>query len=610
MKTLYVGGHHFFNQFSNLEAAIERTEHDDVIELEKDINDVSVTVTKNITINGNGHIITPANGKAAFDCTSFVIFNNIRFDCKSRTNAIVIRNGGKLNNITTNITGAIKSLYPTIVQRSGTLTIEDSKIMFIETYESHGTNPKTKTFFKKSVLNDYYDGFAYLDNDDYNLSKFYGTTNISESDITCAFLKGNCTLSDTILRNFNKAVGTVRMASCELKSTKGKIQRQSNDTVNGPLKDWRPNVIPYALHIAGGKVITEKHSSNMSSGCIGFYMTGGELKIQSTETHNKHARHLIKDGIITFDNVIDDGFYKIKKAHCSIIRSKVNSSMKTKSAMEELNAMIGLSEVKKQLRTIVNTINVNMNYPEKDFGFSHHMIFAGDPGTGKTTIAKLVARALFEIGAIPENKCLEVPASQLVKGFVGQTGEHVESIMKKALGGVLFIDEAYELTIKDGQNTFNNDVLSVLIRYMEDHRNDLIVIAAGYEKEMKEFIASNVGLTRRFQWVTFEDYTPNEMANIFQSMMTKFKEVFTFEDSHILLTECFEQLTDYYLSHPDSKGRITNGGNGGLVRNVFQQVIFARNNRVMDDSYSTMKITHADVIAGFQEEHEKAMKIS
>ena len=123
MKTLYVGGRHFFNRFSNLEAAVERAESEDIIELEKDIFDVSVTITKNITINGNGHIIKPAERKTAFDCTSFVIFNDMEFKCGPRSNAILIRNGGLLNHVKTTITHPVVALYPTIVQRSGTLTV-------------------------------------------------------------------------------------------------------------------------------------------------------------------------------------------------------------------------------------------------------------------------------------------------------------------------------------------------------------------------------------------------------------------------------------------------------------------------------------------------------
>ena len=163
--------------------------------------------------------------------------------------------------------------------------------------------------------------------------------------------------------------------------------------------------------------------------------------------------------------------------------------------------------------------------------------------------------------------------------------------------------------VKDNQNTFNNDAISVLIRYMEEHRGNLIVIAAGYEKEMREFLASNVGLTRRFQWVTFDDYTADEMVGIFFSMTDKYKETFAFANANSLINDCLTNLTGYYLTHPDTKGRITNGGNGGLVRNLFQQIIFARNNRVADNPESTMKIIYEDVIVGFHEEFEKAVHI-
>jgi Cdc6-like AAA superfamily ATPase len=177
-------------------------------------------------------------------------------------------------------------------------------------------------------------------------------------------------------------------------------------------------------------------------------------------------------------------------------------------------------------------------------------------------------------------------------------------------GGVNFIDEAYELMVKDNQNSFNNDALAVLLRYMEDHRKELVVIAAGYEKEMREFLASNIGLTRRFRWVTFEDYTPSEMADIFMMMSERCEENFEMEDPHSILEEKIREITEYYLSHPDSKGRATNGGNGGLVRNIFQEVMFARNNRVADTDMTTMQITMDDIQTGFDVEMQKAINVT
>ncbi len=608
MKTLHVGGKYLLNRFSNLEAAVERADHDDVIELHKDIYNAAIYINKCITINGNGYAISPASGKTALNCAYFVALNNIRFKCAPRTTAVVVQDGGNFTDIETKIVGPARALYPTIVQKGGALTIKDSSIMHMETYKPHG-GEKTITILKNCQLLNYYGGSAYIDDNDVTFSVFRGETSVILSDITCAVFEDECRMHAATLHNFNKVKGNTAIECCKLKVNSGDITRYSDEPKDGPLGHLKSNVIPYALHIAGAKVKVTDYSLDVESGCIGFYMTSGSLNIVSTDNHNSMARHLIKGGSVTFTDVTDDSLYELKNVHCGFVRSHVNTSNKTESAMEKLNSMIGLETVKKQLRTIVNTINVNMKYPEKDFGFSHHMIFAGDPGTGKTTVAKLAAEALFEIGAIRENKCMEVPANQMIKGFVGQTGEHVEAVMKKALGGVLFIDEAYELMVKDGQNTFNNDALSVLLRYMEDHRDDLIVIAAGYEKEMKEFLASNVGLTRRFQWISFEDYTVDEMVRIFMSMAGQYKESFDFENPSHNLSDCFCKLTKVYLSHPDAKGRITNGGNAGLVRNLFQQVIFARNNRVADCPESTMNITECDIQKGFLEELEKAEKI-
>lgn len=597
MKTFYVGGHRLFNCFDNLEAAVECAECGDVIELKKDVHDVSVTITKEITINGNGHTITPLKKKAALNGLSFVTLNNIQFNCGPCTNAIFVRKGAELNNIVTNIEGPVSTMYPTIVQRGGTLLIKDSRITFMETYRAHGTNPETKTIMKGCILWGCYDEASGLSIDTDKLSKFRGITDLFESRIECACFEGNAKLFKVMLWNFNRITGSAKLDSCGFVTSADRVPKESI------------NLTPYCLWIKGGTVEITKYSCTLATNCLGFYMTSGTLDIHSSIGKHKSAFHRIKGGSISFTNVIDNGFYRITDAHCRIVCSTVNSSLESKSAMDKLDAMVGLTSVKKQLRTILNTICINTKYPEKNFGFSNHMVFAGDPGTGKTTVAKLVARTLYEIGAIPEDKCMEVPASQLVKGFVGQTAEHVESVMKEALGGVLFIDEAYELAVKDSQNTFNNDVLGVLIRYMEDYRDSLVVIAAGYEKEMKEFLSSNVGLIRRFQWISFEDYTPSEMVAIFRSMMDSVNEEYAFENGDWLLKDCFEQLTTYYLMHPDAKGRTTNGGNGGLVRNLFQQIIFARNNRIMNDPKSTMEITYADIMAGYQEEVEKTKNV-
>lgn len=225
--------------------------------------------------------------------------------------------------------------------------------------------------------------------------------------------------------------------------------------------------------------------------------------------------------------------------------------------------------------------------------------------THNTTIARIVAQALFEVGAIPENKITMATSDEFVKGYIGQSGENTRRILDKALGGVLFIDEAYQLTVKPGEKSFNSDVLSVLIRYMEDHRSDLVVIAAGYNKEMKEFLASNVGLTRRFQWIQFNNYTNKELAEIFELMRHSYGDKFADPKLELALEPLFTKLTNLNLSIPDANGRRTNGGNGGLVRNVYQAIAQARNNRVATTG-GDADFTQSDVAQGFQVEINKA----
>lgn len=227
--------------------------------------------------------------------------------------------------------------------------------------------------------------------------------------------------------------------------------------------------------------------------------------------------------------------------------------------------------------------------------------------THNTTVGKIYAKALFEVGAIPENKVTFATNDTLVKGYIGQTGENVARILDDALGGVLFIDEAYQLTVKEGEKTFNDEVISVLIRYMEDHRDNLVVIAAGYSKEMRQFLASNSGLSRRFQWIEFDDYTSDEMVQIFELMRKQNDDQYSSDVDPRIIKALFAKLVELNLSRPDANGRITNGGNGGLVRNVYQRITQAKNDRFVTYG-GELTITKADIVKGFEVEMKQTLQ--
>lgn len=188
--------------------------------------------------------------------------------------------------------------------------------------------------------------------------------------------------------------------------------------------------------------------------------------------------------------------------------------------MEKINSLIGLNSVKQELTRIKHKLDFDqerarrMNIPV-DAGNGHHFIFYGNPGTGKTTVARLVGEILYEYGIIKRPEVVEVSRSDLVGEFIGQTAVKTRDVIKKAIGGVLFVDEAYTLYKKDSDNDFGTEALEELLKSMEDHRNEFVVILAGYKKEMEELLDANPGIASRItDYIDFPDYTEDELLEI------------------------------------------------------------------------------------------------
>lgn len=601
MKTFHVGGMNLVRRYKTLDAALAEAKDDDTIELHKNVM-FAGKIANNIIINGNGHTFTVENGAVGLDCQSPIVIRDLTFISDPRANAVILRKGGRLENVTTKIKGPARVLYPTIIHKTGKLQLKNCNLMrFISEND-------TTVIASDTEFHDYYGGVFHLEGKE-NLSLFSGLSTLSHCTINCCQFTGKTTIIDSVIGVFNRSNSDIVIKNSIMTPTDNTPSvNLAKEPVDGPL-EHRNEETHFSWEEEDGSITVNHYTSDIPESFVGFHVLKGSLDIQNTKNSDINGYHIVRNASLSFTDVEDASFYDTIGSTISRVRSTVNTATKTKTAMEKLQELIGLNAVKSTLKSILNTITMNKRSKNKDFDFSYHMIFAGDPGTGKTTVAKIVAQALFEIGVIPENKCTEVSVDRLVKGYVGQTAEHVRNVLDDALGGVLFIDEAYELTVKDGQNSFNSEVLSVLIRYMEEHRNDLVVIAAGYEKEMKEFLASNIGLKRRFQWIQFTDYTTIEMSQIFESIRQAYEESYEDERLSTLLPTLFDKVTTLYQRKPDIHGRITNGGNGGLVRNVFQQVLQARNDRVAENISNDLRITKNDLIAGFRHEMEKAAQM-
>lgn len=239
----------------------------------------------------------------------------------------------------------------------------------------------------------------------------------------------------------------------------------------------------------------------------------------------------------------------------------------------ELDELVGLDKVKKVLRELVDLINLKDKTKDKlnISNLNLHMVFLGNPGTGKTTIARMVASILYNLGYIKENKLIEVSSKDLVAEYVGQTASKTAAVIDKSLNGVLFIDEAYTLAISNS-NSYNDEAIATLIQAMENYRDKLVVIFAGYTKEMQAFLDSNSGIVSRIGYtLEFDDYTTDELIKIFKNMATK--SGFIVEDSAI----------EYLKTIIDENRNVKNFGNARFVRNIYEKTIIKHASRVKNN---------------------------
>ncbi len=262
--------------------------------------------------------------------------------------------------------------------------------------------------------------------------------------------------------------------------------------------------------------------------------------------------------------------------------------------LAKLDNLVGLENVKSDVNSLINLIQIRKIRAERGIeqpDMSLHLVFSGNPGTGKTTVARLLGEIYSKIGILSKGHLVETDRSGLVAGYVGQTAIKTQEKIKEAMGGILFIDEAYSLSASKGENDFGEEAIDTILKAMEDHRDDFIVIVAGYPKLMDDFLHSNPGLESRFnKHLFFEDYNPQELFDIFVSMEEK---------SSLKLDEKAEKfLKGHFEDVYNCRGE--NFANGRYVRNIFEKALSNQADRLVniedisDDELNTLTIEDFD----------------
>ncbi len=315
-------------------------------------------------------------------------------------------------------------------------------------------------------------------------------------------------------------------------------------------------------------VIVEEHSKSATIALL--------KKISESVDNPKYKIEVKLAAQVVNSNLIEFYGYVTIQGICKPASELDEDTRTLQDLLGELNALVGLEKVKNKVQELIVYQKVQKMRREKNLHSSKntlHLAFTGNPGTGKTTVARIVGRIYKQIGLLSSGHFVEVSRTDLIAGYQGQTAHKVKKVIEQAKGGVLFIDEAYSITENDHSDSYGRECLTELTKALEDYREDLVVIVAGYTEPMNKFFESNPGLKSRFNtFIEFDDYNPNELDKILLAMCK--------DNDYILNNEVKEKIHLYFEQQTASKDE--SFANGRLVRNLYDDLVMNHARRVIN----------------------------
>lgn len=320
----------------------------------------------------------------------------------------------------------------------------------------------------------------------------------------------------------------------------------------------------------------------------GYYDLKGSSKSESVNIKFSIKRDYSMSGSVKemYENKVPESLRNNPDYH-RYVDGNMEPSANIKALLDDIDSMIGLDGVKKEIHSLVNILQVQKIRKERGLKYpvmSNHLVFIGNPGTGKTTVARKIGQIYKCLGLLEKGDLTETDRSGLVAGYMGQTAEKVQEVVEKAMGGILFIDEAYALTsYENNGGDFGQEAVDTLLKLMEDNRDRLIVIVAGYPEPMEKFLDSNPGLRSRFnKYIQFEDYSVSQLVDIFIEMCTS--------QDFIIGEGVKEELALKIGVMVANAGE--NFANAREIRNYFENVVAKQAERLMKKSYDEIMVMH------------------